>query len=266
MHIYNDRFYDNQSTGSLRSAKIIAPIISQIFSPRSIVDLGCGIGTWLSAFIEMGIDDILGIDGPYVEMSKLLINETNFLAADLGKPILLDRKFDLAISLEVAEHIPDTSATTFVSSLTSLSDIIIFSAALPHQGGENHINEQWPEYWSDKFTAAGYTPIDYLRFKLWNNPDIEFWYRQNIFIYIKNNLVENYDTLRSSAISKPFSLVHPEQYIQKYRTITGLEEHINSQRESIKKLQNRIEEIKDPSKSSTWDAFVFLANTIIKKL
>ncbi|WP_256360400.1 class I SAM-dependent methyltransferase [Methylomonas koyamae] len=183
MHIYNDRFYDNQSTGSLKSAKAIVPIINEILSPQSVVDLGCGIGTWLSAFIEMGIDDILGIDGPYVEKNKLLINEANFLAADLEKPILLDRKFDLAISLEVAEHIPDIAANTFVSSLTSLSDVIIFSAALPYQGGENHINEQWPEYWSDKFVAAGYTPIDYLRLKLWNDSDIEFWYRQNI-LYI----------------------------------------------------------------------------------
>jgi SAM-dependent methyltransferase len=264
MHIYNEQFYNEQSTGSLSSAKKIVPIIKSILSPNSVVDLGCGIGTWLSVFSEQGITDILGIDGPYVDENKLLIPRNCFLAGDLNEPPVVQRTFDLAISLEVAEHIPDSSSDAFVNSLTSLSNAIVFSAAIPFQGGENHINEQWPDYWSEKFITRGFIPVDFLRLDLWDDSSIEFWYRQNIIIYLHSDIAYNYTFPKAVINTKPLSLVHPDQYLQKCKTFSNLENQLKSQQETILHLHNRIEELKDPSKNSTWDAFIFFVRTILK--
>jgi len=265
MHIYNDEFYNNQYLGSVRSAKKIVPIITKILSPKSVVDLGCGVGTWLSVFNEEGINDILGIDGHYVDVNKLLIPSNCFLAADLNSPPVIQRTFDLAISLEVAEHIPAISSDAFVSALTSLSNAVLFSAAIPFQGGENHINEQWPNYWCEQFIKKGFVPVDFLRLSLWNDSDVEFWYRQNIILFLHSDIAYNY-TLPKELINKtPLSLVHPDQYIQKCNMISNHKNELQSQQDTITRLHNRIEELKDPSKVSTWDAFVFFVKTVIKK-
>ena len=63
---------------------------------------------------------------------------------DLAQPLQIDRRFDLALSLEVAEHLPPECGSEFVQTLTDLSSVILFSAAIPFQGGTDHLNEQWP--------------------------------------------------------------------------------------------------------------------------
>ena len=264
MHIYDEQFYNKQSAGSLRSAKKIVPIIKDLLSPNSVVDLGCGIGTWLSAFTEQGITDVFGIDGDYINKNKLLIPYNCFLAEDLSKLPVIQRNFDLAISLEVAEHISASSSDAFVNALTSLSSAVIFSAAIPFQGGENHINEQWPDYWSEKFIKRGFVPVDFLRLNLWDDSDVEFWYRQNIILYLHSDIACNYTFPKNATDKRPLSLVHPEQYLQKCNMISSLENNLQTQKDTIIRLHNRIEELKNPSKNSTWDAFVFFVNTIIK--
>ena len=264
MHIYNEQFYKDQSKGSLDSAKKIIPILKTLLSPNSVVDLGCGIGTWLSVFAEQGINDIYGIDGPYVDNRKLLIPSNCFLATNLNESFVINRTFDLAISLEVAEHIAVGSADVFVDTLTSLSNAVVFSAAIPFQGGENHINEQWPAYWTEKFMKRGFIPIDLIRLNLWNDSDVEFWYRQNIILYLHSDISYNYAIPKEVINKIPLSLVHPDQYLQKCNMIFSLENELKSQKDTIICLHNRIEELKDPLKKSTWDAFVFFINTILK--
>ena len=111
--------------------------------------------------------------------------KTVSLAGDLAQPLQIDRRFDLALSLEVAEHLPPECGSEFVQTLTDLSSVILFSAAIPFQGGTDHLNEQWPEYWADRFDARGYVPIDCIRRRIWRNEDVEWWYAQNLMFFVR---------------------------------------------------------------------------------
>ena len=135
--IYNKKFYENQKRGSISSGHVILEYIQTLFDFNSVVDIGCGVGSWLKSVEKMGISDFIGLDGPYAE-DKLIIPGDNFNSIDLEKPIHLERKFDIAISLEVAEHLSIDRADSFINDMCKLSDIILFSAAIPYQGGTGH--------------------------------------------------------------------------------------------------------------------------------
>src|SRR5919108_2535643 len=165
--LYTEAFYECHRGGARSSAGVVVPMLIDLFGPRSVVDVGCGIGTWLAAFREHGVADVCGVDGDWVERAALEIPVERFVAADLTRPLRLDRTFDLVLSLEVAEHLPPASADTFIDSLTRLGAAIVFSAAIPLQGGVDHVNEQWPEYWVERFAARGYEAIDGLRPRIW---------------------------------------------------------------------------------------------------
>ena len=98
----------------------------------------------------------------------------------LRMPIHLERRFDLVLCLEVAEHLPADSAPTLIDSLVSLGPVIVFSAAIPYQGGTHHVNEQRPEYWARHFATKEYVPVDFLRRQIWQLHDVEWFYAQNI--------------------------------------------------------------------------------------
>ncbi len=213
--IYTKSFYEHNRTISLRSAQHVVPEILKYFHPHSVIDIGCGTGTWLSVFKQQGLTDIFGLDGDYVDRKMLLIPTKNFQPADLKKNIYLNRQYDLAVSMEVAEHIPEKAADIFVKNLTGLAPVIIFSAAIPGQGGDQHINEQWQSYWAKKFQAAGYVVIDCLREKLWNNEQVEFFYSQNIFFFVAKNKLTKYPKLQAAYKQyrgKPLNLVHPKMF------------------------------------------------------
>jgi SAM-dependent methyltransferase len=182
---YDTYFYNKLHVGSLKSAEIIVPLLINLINPKSVIDIGCGIGSWLSVFQKFGIDDIFGVDGDWVKKEMLLIPPEKFLALDLKKTFSLKRQFDLAISLEVAEHLPPSSAPLFVKSLASTAPVIFFSAAIPFQGGVNHLNEQWPDYWAHYFKEQGYMAIDCIRKQIWQNNDIDYFYAQNSLLFVK---------------------------------------------------------------------------------
>jgi SAM-dependent methyltransferase len=169
--------------GSISSSKIIVPLVLSIFNVKSVVDVGCGVGGWLKVFSDNGIQDYLGIDGAYVPRDQLKIPAANFLGQNLTDLKSVGRRFDLACSLEVAEHLPEASAEQFVGALVDAAPVVLFSAAVPGQGGIHHINEQWPSYWANLFKKRGYVAIDCIRPELYNDPRIEFWYRQNIIVF-----------------------------------------------------------------------------------
>ena len=196
------------------AANEIVPDLINKFKPKSVVDVGCGIGSWLNIFNKNGISDFVGIDGDYLDRDLLMIDSNKFLTADLCKPFRSEKKFDLVLSLEVAEHLPEMSAEDFVKTLTDLGDIIIFSAAIPGQGGQNHLNEQFPEYWQAKFSNYGFEVTEYYSPKFWNNNKIEWWYRQNIFIYEKINIANQKFDFKFN--------VHPELYKRKLVEIENL--------------------------------------------
>ncbi len=213
--LYDSAFYSSHSEGSLNSAKHVLPMVQEWIQPKSVVDVGCGTGSWLSVWQKLGIRDYLGIDGQYMEQQRLLIPPETFLAKNLVEPFRLNRKFDLAMSLEVAEHLPSASADGFVESLLQLSDVILFSAAIPFQGGTGHLNEQWTGYWVKRFEQRGYVAIDCLRHRVWNDPNVEPWYSQNALLFIKSDCLEDYPRLPKlglEASMPPLEMVHPKAY------------------------------------------------------
>ena len=189
-NIYDIKFFNSQSTGSMNSAEVVLPIALNILPPvKSAVDFGCGVGGWLAVLKKHGVSEIQGIDGDWVHPDLLKIPADNFRKADLDSPITLDKKYDLAMSLEVAEHLDKNSAISFVQSLCNASDFILFSAAIPFQGGKGHINEQWQDYWAELFAARGYQVLDIIRSQIWNNNLVEVWYRQNTLLFIKEERI-----------------------------------------------------------------------------
>lgn len=214
--LYDREFYENQQQGSVRSARVVVPTIVNLIQPKSVVDIGCGVGTWLSVFEECGIRDYVGVDGEYVNEQMLKIPKAKYKAFDLKSSITLNREFDLVVSLEVAEHLPPENAETFIKTLTDLGSVVMFSAAIPYQGGTGHFNEQWPDYWQNYFDKYGYVLFDALRAKIWNDEAVDPWYRQNIFLYVKENSIDNYPQLQKETEeqqSLPLALVHPETYL-----------------------------------------------------
>jgi cyclopropane fatty-acyl-phospholipid synthase-like methyltransferase len=210
---YDRDFYQDQVAGSLQSAREVIPAVVALVQPRSVVDVGCGMGTWLSVLREHGVEDVMGLDGEYVDREKLLIPRDRFVARDLTKDFELERKFDLVMSLEVAEHLYEEFAEGFVKSLVSLGETVLFSAAIPGQGGTHHVNERWPEYWRNLFAGHGYVPIDCLRHRLWNNRKIQVCYRQNIMLYVSEGRLQSSPALLNEKAlwdDYAFSLVHPD--------------------------------------------------------
>lgn len=204
------------------------PLVVDLVSPRSVVDVGCGSGVWLEAFLEAGIDDICGIDGPWVEPSRLLFPPEFFRAHDLTQPIDLERRFDLAVSLEVGEHLPPDAAPELVASLTRAAPIVLFSAAIPGQRGAEHVNEQWPEYWVELFSQSGYVAVDAVRPEIWDDPNVAACYAQNTAIYCEAAALAANPKLRAAYVraGERFpALVHPRLFgeiVARSDDLTGL--------------------------------------------
>jgi hypothetical protein len=216
-HAYSPQFYAEQASGARASAEVIVPIACELVQPVSVVDVGCGTGVWLSVFAEHGVTDIQGYDGQWVKPEDLVIPQAAFAAADLTETLPASRRFDLAVSLEVAEHLPPANASRFVTTLTQLSDVVLFAAAIPGQGGTNHLNEQWPDYWANEFRARGYEPVDVIRKSIWEDPRVKWWYAQNTLLYVAATPLHprrQLQELRARAAGLPLRLVHPALYQQ----------------------------------------------------
>jgi len=216
--IYDKNFYEQQWVSSLESAKIILPIVLSVLPKiNSVADFGCGTGVWLSVLKDLGVNDIMGYDGAWVKEETLKIPIDKFEAVELDKKVSIRKKYDLAISVEVAEHLPEKSARTFVETLVKSSDIVLFSAAIPLQGGTNHINEQWQDYWHNIFNEFGFIGTDYIRKKIWNIQDVEIVYRQNIVLYVKCGIECEIKNFYNEEII--WNVVHPEFFIERDKYI-----------------------------------------------
>jgi SAM-dependent methyltransferase len=215
---YTESYFAALEVGSRRSAQIVVPLVLKLVQAKSVIDVGCGTGEWLSIFQQHGVEDIWGVDGAYLDRNLLKIPEERFILADLEQPFYAGRTFDLVVSLEVAEHLPARSAETFVNSLTQLGPAVLFSAAIPNQGGENHVNEQWPEYWAKLFENRGYRVLDPLRRRVWNNRKVQWVYAQNMLMFVAKSQLSNYLLLSNEHEqygTSALSIVHPNLFMLK---------------------------------------------------
>lgn len=197
---YRKDFMSFVETSATASAAEILPLvyaeIGQV--PTAIADVGCGPGAWVRQMLETS--DAFGVDGEWAR-PNLLFEEERFVAHDLSEPLDLGgRRFDLAVSVEVAEHLPPSRSASFVAELCSLADSVLFSAAVPGQIGENHVNCHWQSYWAGLFEEQGYGAIDCIRPILWQRDDVAWWYVQNALLYVRG---------RDSRLTMPLDVVHP---------------------------------------------------------
>ena len=203
--------YDDKFPSPYTYATRLVPKILEITGKvESIVDVGGGIGAWCKAFKESGVTRILCIDAPEIEPSELLINESEFYSCDLTATFPTPIRCDLAICLELAEHLPPGQSQELVRFLTCSSDIVVFSASIPGQPGRGHINEQPPVFWKRQFKEFGFEQWDLIRPRIVFESDIPYWYRQNMFIYASKNWSDHLNAMSSaySGIPEDFELVH----------------------------------------------------------
>jgi hypothetical protein len=209
---------------SLRSARIVVPVLLSLVQVRTVVDFGCGVGAWLKAFEENGVSDYLGLDGDYISPDQMLVNPSSFRPTDLRNLPRLGRAFDMAVCLEVGEHLPARTASHLVARLVEAAPHVLFSAAPPGQGGTHHINEQWPHFWRRLFSAHNYERLDPIRPQIWRSPEVQWWYKQNIYLYSRSDVIAGDKGLaleRELATHSPFELLHSDVFGQ-LTTVSGL--------------------------------------------
>jgi SAM-dependent methyltransferase len=214
---YSDDYFELLREGALSSARVVAPLVVELVQPRSVIDVGCGTGEWLKSFSELGVEDYLGVDAADFDTTLLSIPHERFLAHDLREPLLLDRRFDLALCMEVAEHLPPERAEGFVEELCTLAPVVLFSAAPP--GGappevNGHLNERWQSWWADLFDQRGFEPVDCVRPETWEDPRVDFWYAQDAILYVSRERLTADDALRAAQERYsifPLSVHHPKR-------------------------------------------------------
>jgi SAM-dependent methyltransferase len=219
--IYDELFFDSFDDIAQSSAQATVPLVLERVPARSVIDVGCGRGYWLREFKRCGVEHIFGVDGGKIEPDRLVISPDEFASVDLsrvvhGEPLNVSdhERFDLASCMEVAEHLPPAAAASFVRALAELAPALLFSAAIPRQGGTGHINEQWPSYWARLFAEHGFVPIDGLRQRIWGDPGVGVWYRQNLLMYIRQDRLGDYPAVAPHVVADVTSLdiAHPEYY------------------------------------------------------
>jgi hypothetical protein len=204
---YDTDFYRNQQRGSLLSAEVVLPLIFHVVSPKIVVDYGCGVGAWLSIARRLGAERVIGFEGAWVKPEMLLDPAIELHTVDLERTPPIG-KTDLAICLEVAEHLSSTVSANIVKALCASSDVVLFGAAIPGQEGRNHVNERPQSYWSTLFSDIGYDAFDIVRPVVWDDRQVDFWYAQNMLLYISERRKELYSQLSTSRPTL-IDVVHP---------------------------------------------------------
>jgi SAM-dependent methyltransferase len=230
--IYDGEYYEHQVDESLRSARIVLPRLWEHFKPTSVLDVGCGRGAWLKVCRELGSNVLIGLDGGWNSQSEMIDSVIQFKSIDLNRPFVVDSRTDLAMSLEVAEHLEPSSSLQFIECLTRASDAVLFSAAYTGQDGTNHVNERPHSYWAGLFQDRSYVPFDLFRPFLWGNEEVSFCYRQNTFLYCRGGS-SSYNAIRAAGCYELMNIsfmdcIHPTLYKMRWRTIDiGFREHIS---------------------------------------
>lgn len=211
--LYKEQFYANRDDHTRYSAeRILSIILTEITTPQNVVDIGCGVGTWLSVAQSLGVASIDGYDGPWVVKDYLQIPAARFHENDLAEQLALETQFDLGISLEVFEHLPADIACQRLDHVLEHCRFMLFGAAVPQQGGTGHINERPQSYWHDYIIQRGFVGYDLVRPQVWADPKIPYWYKQNPLFYVRSGEVQNLsDNLARYKVSDQtlLDVIHP---------------------------------------------------------
>jgi len=135
-YTFNDKKY---RTRNMRSPQSILEIIFKFYKPKTAVDIGCALCCWTEILQKFGVK-VTAVDGEWYDKESVKIAD-KFICQNLNNGVLHLDKVDLAVCLEVAEHVEKIHAKDLVETLTEASDVILFSAAIPKQGGQGHVNE-----------------------------------------------------------------------------------------------------------------------------
>lgn len=209
---YQPDFYAGFADAARASARVVLPLVQSWLNPASVVDVGCGTGVWLGVWRELGVQAVAGLDGDYVRPEQLEIPAALFRPADLNRPLPVTGRVDLAMCLEVVEHLPPDAGDAVVASLCALADTVLFSAAVPGQGGTGHLNEQWPEHWCERFLRHGFIHVDCVRPAVWTDERVSWWYRQNMFLFLRPERLAQLPALQALARTQqpsPLAIAHP---------------------------------------------------------
>jgi len=231
---YDQGFYAAQIEGSARSARVVVPLLLNLCpGVHSVVDVGCGPGVWLARFKDEGVERVLGLDGGGAEELALSeIEPEEYRSADFEHELPTSEHFDLCLCLEAAQHLSHATAPALVRNLCKLSDVVVFSAALPGQGGTNHLNERWLSYWAALFAVHGYRMLDCVRGRIWNDARVELWYRQNLTLFV-SEVGRSRLSMGECGTSGPIDIVHPDLF-------TACRSDLERQRTNVFTLQAQV--------------------------
>lgn len=212
----NRRFFAERHERTLVGARRIVQVVGEALGdpPDRVVDVGCGVGTFLHAFREAGTGTVRGLEGTWLDPEHLVIERSELTPHDLERPLPEVGTFDLAVCLEVAEHLTPGRAESFLDELCALAPAVLFGAAIPLQGGVGHVNEQWPSWWAERFAARGHAPFDCVRTPIWGDERIGTWYRQNTLLYLAEGHPAR-TRLGPEADRSAIDLVHPTMFLDK---------------------------------------------------
>ncbi|MEX0875875.1 MAG: class I SAM-dependent methyltransferase [Phycisphaerales bacterium] len=183
MKNYDQQFFADRDDRTRYAAQRVLDITLEILPPiNSCIDIGCGVGTWLRVLADRGVDDVVGAEGDWLDTSLLMIDQDRFMRIDLRRPVEIGRRFDMAISLEVAEHITPEEGDRLVGTLTE---------------------------------AADFVPIDAIRPRIWDDDRVAVWYRQNTILYVRGTRLDELAQGTTAADPGTLSMVHPELYTRR---------------------------------------------------
>ena len=203
---YDNAFFGDAYDSSFRSAVAMLGSLNQALEFKTVVDIGAGVGAWSRAAIELN-KEVLSIDGNWVQEIPGKFELLKYSFQNLNEPINTDSIYDLAICLEVAEHLSPVRSEGLISDLCGLAPVVMFGAALPRQGGAGHINCRPHSFWINLFAENNYKAIDFFRPQFWYDGQVGPWYSQNTYLFVKNERASEFSNFHTPSL---VDVYHPK--------------------------------------------------------